>query len=167
MKVKGVRLLLQYLATAEASCESLGVQRCLYWIRVTLPSFRMWRRVENAYVSEEHSASISRILHSEYFFTWVKLLQWNYLASWIKWWYYLHSFAVVVVAYFADRIQRCWFICWRYIVSVEVCRRVIIKWRIRTWRLRTKLNSVALVRERTIPTERPPPVGEGSANFCG
>ena len=31
----------------------------------------------------------------------------------------------------------------------------------------TKLNSVALVRERTIPTERPPPVGEVSANFCG
>jgi hypothetical protein len=26
-------------------------------------------------------------------------------------------------------------------------------------------NSVALVRERTIPTERPPPVGEVSANF--
>ena len=32
--------------------------------------------------------------------------------------------------------------------------------------LLTKLNSVALVRERTIPTERPPPVGEVSANFC-
>ena len=31
----------------------------------------------------------------------------------------------------------------------------------------TKPNSVALVRERTIPTERPPPVGEVSANFCG
>jgi hypothetical protein len=30
-----------------------------------------------------------------------------------------------------------------------------------------KLNSVALVRERTIPTERPPPVGEVSANVCG
>ena len=30
-----------------------------------------------------------------------------------------------------------------------------------------KLNSVALVRERNIPTERPPPVGEVSANFCG
>ena len=29
------------------------------------------------------------------------------------------------------------------------------------------INSVALVRERTIPTERPPPVGEISANFCG
>ena len=33
--------------------------------------------------------------------------------------------------------------------------------------LKKKLNSVALVRERTIPTERPPPVGEVSANFCG
>jgi len=31
----------------------------------------------------------------------------------------------------------------------------------------SKLNSVALVRTRTIPTERPPPVGEVSANFCG
>jgi len=30
-----------------------------------------------------------------------------------------------------------------------------------------KLNSVALVRTRTIPTERTPPVGEVSANFCG
>jgi hypothetical protein len=30
-----------------------------------------------------------------------------------------------------------------------------------------KLNSVALVRERTIPTERPPLVDEVSANFCG
>ena len=33
--------------------------------------------------------------------------------------------------------------------------------------LKLKLNSVALVRTRTIPTERPPPVGEVSANFCG
>ena len=33
--------------------------------------------------------------------------------------------------------------------------------------LKLKLNSVALVRERTIPTERPPPVDEVSANFCG
>jgi hypothetical protein len=29
------------------------------------------------------------------------------------------------------------------------------------------LNSMALVRERTIPTEWPPPVGEVSVNFCG
>jgi hypothetical protein len=29
------------------------------------------------------------------------------------------------------------------------------------------LNSVARVRERTIPIERPPLVGEVSANFCG
>ena len=28
------------------------------------------------------------------------------------------------------------------------------------------INSVALVRERTIPSERPPPVSEVSANFC-
>ena len=34
-------------------------------------------------------------------------------------------------------------------------------------KLKSKINSVALVRERTIPTERPPPVGEVSANFCG
>ena len=33
--------------------------------------------------------------------------------------------------------------------------------------LKLKLNSVALVRTRTIPTVRPPPVGEVSANFCG
>jgi hypothetical protein len=31
----------------------------------------------------------------------------------------------------------------------------------------TKQNSVALVRKRTIPTERPPLVGEVSANLCG
>jgi hypothetical protein len=30
-----------------------------------------------------------------------------------------------------------------------------------------KKNSVVLVRERTISTERPPLVGEVSANFCG
>jgi hypothetical protein len=29
-----------------------------------------------------------------------------------------------------------------------------------------KLNSVALVRKRTIPTERPPHMGEVSVNFC-
>ena len=34
-------------------------------------------------------------------------------------------------------------------------------------RHKTKPNSVALVRERTIPTERPLPVGEVSANFSG
>jgi hypothetical protein len=32
---------------------------------------------------------------------------------------------------------------------------------------KTKLNSVALVGERTIPKERPPTVGEVSTNFCG
>jgi hypothetical protein len=33
--------------------------------------------------------------------------------------------------------------------------------------LSTKLNSMIWVRERTTPTERPPPVGEVIANFCG
>jgi hypothetical protein len=33
--------------------------------------------------------------------------------------------------------------------------------------MKLKLNSVAWVRERTIPTERPPLVGEVSVNFCG
>jgi hypothetical protein len=33
--------------------------------------------------------------------------------------------------------------------------------------IKFKENSVALVIERTIPTERPPLVGEVSANFCG
>jgi hypothetical protein len=32
--------------------------------------------------------------------------------------------------------------------------------------LKKKLNSVALVRKRTIPTERPPLVGEFSASLC-
>ena len=36
------------------------------------------------------------------------------------------------------------------------------------WAKYGPINSVALVRERTIPTDRPPPpVGEVSANFCG
>jgi hypothetical protein len=34
-------------------------------------------------------------------------------------------------------------------------------------RYMTKLNSMALVHERTKPTERPPPVGEVTANFSG
>jgi hypothetical protein len=33
--------------------------------------------------------------------------------------------------------------------------------------IHSKLNSMAYVRDRTIPTERPLPVGEVSANFCG
>jgi hypothetical protein len=34
-------------------------------------------------------------------------------------------------------------------------------------RQKAKLNSVALVRKRTIPTERPQLLGKVSANFCG
>jgi hypothetical protein len=35
------------------------------------------------------------------------------------------------------------------------------------WKKKKKLNSMALVRKRTIPTEGPPLVGEVSANLCG
>ena len=44
-------------------------------------------------------------------------------------------------------------------LTVELCAN-------KSYKLKKK-NSVALVRERTIPTERPPPDGEVSANFCG
>jgi hypothetical protein len=35
------------------------------------------------------------------------------------------------------------------------------------WEISRVTNSISLVRERTIPTERPPLVGDVSANFCG
>ena len=51
----------------------------------------------------------------------------------------------------------------------ELLRHVLLpyKQRLRLCVLRTLSLSVALVRERTIPTELPPPVGEVSANFRG
>ena len=49
----------------------------------------------------------------------------------------------------------------------KICRLTISTTFISLYSTKLKLNSVALVRERTIPTERPPPVGEVSANFCG
>ena len=51
----------------------------------------------------------------------------------------------------------CVCVCVRVLQVCQLLRRVV--------RESLKLNSVALVRERTIPTERPPPVGEVSANF--
>ena len=50
------------------------------------------------------------------------------------------------------------------VIFISVTSIMAIK---RLMSINLKLNSVALVRERTIPTERPPPVGEVSANFCG
>jgi hypothetical protein len=44
---------------------------------------------------------------------------------------------------------------------------------VRSWHIsvdvaiRLKINSVALVRKRTIPTDRPPLVGEVTAKLCG
>ena len=51
-----------------------------------------------------------------------------------------------------------------YLLGVEArssCSAVRILYTILSY------HSVGLVRERTIPTERPPPVGEVSAYFCG
>jgi len=49
--------------------------------------------------------------------------------------------------------------------------RLRLRWKDRVKQDVAKLtktkSSVALVRTRTIPTERPPPVDEVSANFCG
>ena len=59
------------------------------------------------------------------------------------------------------------------ICLVKVDASTSIYYSATVWHERSRLdssnkhNSVALVRERTIPTERPPPVGEVSANFCG
>jgi hypothetical protein len=43
-----------------------------------------------------------------------------------------------------------------------------LKWvNVSVKKLKKELNSVALDHKRTVPTERPPPLGEVSANFCG
>ena len=58
-------------------------------------------------------------------------------------------------------------VCLNYVRTVPYCIQQIMLMTAIYWH-KLKLNSVALVRERTIPTERPPPVGEVSANFlCG
>jgi hypothetical protein len=41
------------------------------------------------------------------------------------------------------------------------------KWNKNNWIDKNKTNSAALVRQRTIPTERPPLIGEVRANFSG
>jgi hypothetical protein len=55
--------------------------------------------------------------------------------------------------------------------KLSFCDALISKYNITCWKLQktknTKLNSVAVVRKRTIPTERPPLVDEVSANLCG
>jgi hypothetical protein len=51
------------------------------------------------------------------------------------------------------------------VIGLEMLTEIFhINWNAST---KSKLNSVALARKRTIPTERPQPVGEVSANFCG
>ena len=66
---------------------------------------------------------------------------------------------IYVTCFGSEIVCVCVCVCVRVLQVCQLLRRVV--------RESLKLNSVALVRERTIPTERPPPVGEVSANFCG
>jgi hypothetical protein len=63
-------------------------------------------------------------------------------------------YALIVIPLFITQASTCFGTYVPSSGSAETCRN-------------KQTNSVALVRERTIPTERPPPVGEVSANFCG
>jgi hypothetical protein len=56
---------------------------------------------------------------------------------------------------------------WRKGEAVNICRRIVpFLWFRKQSRMKTaKKNSVAVVRKRSIPTERPPLVGEVSANL--
>jgi hypothetical protein len=60
------------------------------------------------------------------------------------------------------------FVCNKNCVCVCVCVCMCMCWQHKqTYYKIVGTNSVALVRERTIPTEGPPLVGEVSVNFCG
>jgi hypothetical protein len=55
-----------------------------------------------------------------------------------------------------------WCLVW-YLLSAGSTAKLYVQWNNNN----NNNNSVDLVRERTIPTERLPLVGEVSANFCG
>jgi hypothetical protein len=59
--------------------------------------------------------------------------------------------------------EKCIIDCWfsAPLTCLNICTRI------KSNELKTKLNSVAVVRKRTILTERPPLVGEVSSNLCG
>jgi hypothetical protein len=50
---------------------------------------------------------------------------------------------------------------------IDLCNNVFLRWSFSNMMNNYNNNSVVLVRERTIPIERPPIVGEVSANLCG
>jgi hypothetical protein len=53
------------------------------------------------------------------------------------------------------------------VVSFNNGRISLSSWYFSVYSVLQKKNTVVLVRKRTIPPERPPLVGEVSANFCG
>jgi hypothetical protein len=70
----------------------------------------------------------------------------------------------------------CVLLVWIMLILLDLIAIILVHERCTLWNCSlcrfassslTKLNSVAVVRKRTIPTERPPLVGEVSANLCG
>jgi hypothetical protein len=62
----------------------------------------------------------------------------------------------------------CWSQLPRGLYELSQAAHIQREWvRVLIVHLCTKTNSMVWVRERTIPTERPPLVGEAIANFCG
>jgi hypothetical protein len=53
------------------------------------------------------------------------------------------------------------------LVGVGPTIQAVVAYQSRFCNVNASLNSVARVLERTVPTERPPLVGEVNANFCG
>jgi hypothetical protein len=61
-----------------------------------------------------------------------------------------------------------WLVCWNSMpMYLRVTAQLIDQHYSSIQLHKSKLNSVALVRKRTTPTERPPLVGEVSANLFG
>jgi hypothetical protein len=57
----------------------------------------------------------------------------------------------------------CEMVFWRVVWDILY----VIYFHLTCVKMKKKNNSVAVVRKRTIPTERPPLVGEVGANLCG
>jgi hypothetical protein len=86
----------------------------------------------------------------------ISSLQWRYFLSVLQ----SHCSGVTYCCVLSHRV-----IClFELLILFPTCQCIF---EARQLRYSCLLLSVVLVRERTIPTERPPPVGDVSANFCG
>ena len=97
-------------------------------------------------------------------------------------WFLIHTELRCTVNHTSDLLQFCfekncmylnrrliYYVLVLWLNALNIFRFIVMYWKIVPSCLLGdgNKNSVALVRTRTIPTERPPPVGEVSANFCG